>query len=74
MISHAQLRPPRPRFLSVQFNSLPTYRHALLSERLEQARFLYGGGVTGKFIALQALKNQVLSHRFLLYWKHSTLQ
>ena len=64
MISHAHLPPP-PRFLNVQFNSLPTYRHARLSECLEQARFLYGGGLTGKFIALQVFKNQVLSHRFL---------
>ena len=28
---------PRPRFPGVQLNSLPTYRHALLSEHLEQA-------------------------------------
>ena len=29
--------PPPPRFPSVQLNSLPTYRRALLSEHLEQA-------------------------------------
>ena len=29
--------PPPPRFSDVQLNSLPTYRRALLSERLEQA-------------------------------------
>ena len=29
--------PARPRFSDVQLNSLPTYRRALLSERLEQA-------------------------------------
>ena len=29
---------PPPRFPGVQFNSLPTYRRALLSERLEQAK------------------------------------
>ena len=35
---------PQPRFPGVQFNSLPTDRRALLSERLEQAtRFLKRG-------------------------------
>ena len=29
---------PPPRFPGVQLNSLPTYRRALLSERLEQAK------------------------------------
>ena len=31
------LFPQPPRFLGVELNSLPTYRRALLSERLEQA-------------------------------------
>ena len=45
--------PPRPpRFPGVQLNSLPTYRHALLSERLEQARFLYGGGLNWQIYSL----------------------
>ena len=30
--------PATPRFPGVQLNSLPTYRHALLSEPLEQAK------------------------------------
>ena len=37
----SMLSPPRfplPRFPGVQLNSLPTYRRALLSERLEQAK------------------------------------
>ena len=34
------LVPPPPRFPGVQLNSLPTYRRALLSERLEQANLL----------------------------------
>ena len=34
----APLFPPLPCFFGVQLNSLPTYRRALLSEHLEQAR------------------------------------
>ena len=33
--------PTLPRFLGVHLNSLPTYRRALLSERLEQANLLH---------------------------------
>ena len=36
-ISHPPPVPPPPRFSDVQLNSLPTYRRALQSERLQQA-------------------------------------
>jgi len=62
--------PPLPRLPGVQLNSLPTYRRALLSERLEQATNKHVNGSLGERASLPLILPSSLPifSRFLAFF------